>query len=85
MHTVVNQLLPVSEAGDMCHVYNRDKAQRAGRVLCAQMKELMQRQMYEVVIQAAASGKVVARETLKAFRKNVLAKCYGVTAHQLSP
>lgn len=55
----------------------RDKAQRAGRQLCAQMKELMEQRMYEVVIQAAANGKVVARERLRAFRKNVLAKCYG--------
>ena len=37
----------------------------------------MERQMYEIVIQSAANGKVVARETLKAYRKNVLAKCYG--------
>jgi len=41
------------------------------------MKDLMERQMYEVVIQAAANNKVVARETIKAYRKNVTAKCYG--------
>lgn len=61
----------------LARVVHRDKAQRIGRQLCAKMKELMDRQLFEVVIQAAANGKVVARETLQAFRKNVLAKCYG--------
>ena len=45
--------------------------------MCATMKDLMERQMYEVVIQASANNKIVARETLRAYRKNVLAKCYG--------
>ena len=55
------------------------RLRRPGRLLCSQMKDLMQRQMVEIVIQAAANGKIVARETLKAFRKNVLAKCYGTS------
>lgn len=46
-------------------------------MLCATMKELMDRQMLDVNIQAAVGSKVVARETIKAYRKNVLAKCYG--------
>lgn len=61
----------------LARVVHRDKAQRSGRILCATMKELMERQMNEIIIQAAANGKVVARETIKAYRKNVLAKCYG--------
>ena len=44
----------------------------------------MERQMYEIVIQSAANGKVLAREALKAYRKNVLAKCYGEPQTQLN-
>jgi translation elongation factor EF-4 len=48
-----------------------------GRSLLQKMKQLLDRQQYEVVLQAAVDGKVVARETLKAMRKDVTAKCYG--------
>ncbi len=58
----------------ICH---RDKAEVKGRALAAKMKELIPRQLFEVVIQAAIGGKILCRETVKAMGKNVLAKCYG--------
>ncbi|XP_048797569.1 translation factor GUF1, mitochondrial isoform X3 [Lagopus muta] len=65
---------PIEELATIIH---NDKAYATGKFLCERLKDTIPRQLFEIAIQAAIGKKIIARETLKAYRKNVVAKCYG--------
>jgi GTP-binding protein LepA len=58
-------------------IIHRSRSEYRGRELCNRLKDLIPRQLFQIAIQAAIGGKIIARENVKAMRKDVLAKCYG--------
>jgi GTP-binding protein LepA len=75
--TMVNILVNDEPVDALAFISHRSRAESRGRAICSRLKELIPRQMFPIAIQAAIGGRIVARETISALRKDVLAKCYG--------
>ena len=72
--TILVNAEPVDALGMIVH---QGRAESRGRILCSRLKDLIPRQLFKIAIQAAIGGKIIARETVSAMRKDVTAKCYG--------
>uniref|UniRef100_A0A8D2JSQ8 GTP binding elongation factor GUF1 n=1 Tax=Sciurus vulgaris TaxID=55149 RepID=A0A8D2JSQ8_SCIVU len=70
-------LLNGNSIEELVTIVHRDKAHTVGKTICERLKDTLPRQLFEIAIQAAIGSKIIARETVKPYRKNVLAKCYG--------
>jgi GTP-binding protein LepA len=78
VHLVKLEILVNNQSVDaLSRIVHADQASAEGRALVKKLRQLIPRQLFDVAIQAAVEGKIIARETVKALRKNVLAKCYG--------
>lgn len=71
----VRFLLNGMEVDELTHIAHAENIREVGRRICSKLRDTIPRQLYDVAIQAAIGGKVIARENVKALRKNVLAKC----------
>ncbi len=74
---MMNILVNSDPVDALAIIVHRSQADRRGRALCERLKDLIPRQLFQIAIQAALGGRIIARETVKALRKDVLAKCYG--------
>jgi GTP-binding protein LepA len=73
----VSILVNAEPVDALAFIAHKGQAESRGRNICARLKDLIPRQMFQIAIQAAIGGRIIARETLSALRKDVLAKCYG--------